>query len=209
MKKYLVALIGVPLIGLALAVGLHVADLTAQPAFAASEGGFDTTQITASAAGETTDFRTFELDISRRLELPNSNGKASLEWEIEVFVDGIGEFDGSVSPSDIRININTGHASVDTVIIGCGAVNVTWKATGEEFRNDNSFKDGLGGDVRTVQHFKLTDDVTGTMCGKTIGTLDDTDTAISQVHEKCRGFSEAECDFFLDEFENFPLPPGL
>ncbi len=75
MKKYLVALIGVALIGIALAVGLHVP----QPALAAPEGDFDTIQINAFAEGETTDGRMFELDISRRRELPNPNGKASLE----------------------------------------------------------------------------------------------------------------------------------
>ncbi|MCH7654812.1 MAG: hypothetical protein IIC95_02365 [Chloroflexi bacterium] len=82
-------------------------------------------------------------------------------------------------------------------------VDVAWEASGAEFRTDESFADGDGGEVRVVESVKLTN-VSGTVCGEAIDTVED-ESAVMIVEEGyCRGFSEEDCEVFGDDVPSAP-----
>lgn len=201
MKKLLVSSVSMAIIfGLLFSVASLTTGAPSQTALASSEGNFDRVQITAVAEGMTTDSRFFEIDADRTNKRSRQNGGGAVSWSVGVSVDGVGNFATEGPNVGLHINISAGRATLNTTIEGCGVVAIEWKITGKEFRFDNSFVDGLGGDIHGIDHVKIAD-ASGTVCGLTIGTVDN--AFISEEKGRCQGFSDVECDDIADEWSDF------
>ena len=136
-----------------------------------------------------------------------------MAWAIGVEFDGEDEFedfefDDDAPPASFSVNFDTGRATVKTNVDGC-KLNVTWKASGEEFRSDNSHDDGEGTEVGVVKSVKLTD-VSGKVCGEEFDTNTGADNAQIIVDTfYCRGevggeLTKKECKVLR---ENIPSAP--
>ena len=204
MKRLLVSWVGMAIIfGLLFSVASLTTGVPSQAALAASEGNFDRVQITAFAEGMTTDFRFFEIDADRTNLRSPQNGGGAVSWNVGVSVEGLGDFETGGPNVGLHINFKSGRASLNANIDGCGVVDVMWEATGKEFRFDNSFIDGLGGDIHGIHDIKITD-ASGTVCDLTIGTADN--SSINEEKGSCKGFSEQECEDIGDEYSEFQEP---
>ena len=195
---------------LVLGVGVLVGilGLGAISASGAPEGGFDLVQTAAVVHGTTEDGTDFTVELQRTVKRGNAVG-----WGIGVEFDGEDEFedfefDDDAPPASVSVNFNTGRATVKTKVDGC-KLNVTWEASGEEFRSDNSHDDGEGTEVAVVKSVKLTD-VSGKVCGEEFDTDTVEDSAQIIVEAfYCRGkvggeLTKQECKVLR---ENIPSAP--
>ena len=200
--KHVSVVLAALLLGVGVLVG--ILGLGAQSASAAPEGGFERVQTTALVEGELDGSVAFSVEADRVVKQPPKNPGSAVSWTIEVAVDGIGEFEDEGPTAGLNINFTTGRATLNTNLEGCGVVDVTWEASGEEFRSDNFFANGEGGEVRVVESVKLTA-VSGTVCGLTIATVEEDTTLIIVEAGYCRGFGEEEdCGDLTDEVPSAP-----
>ena len=188
------------LLGVAVLVGML--GFGAQSASGAPEGGFDRVQTTAFAEG-TAGSIDFVVTVDRTIK-HQTDPVSAVGWGIEVEFDGE-EFEtgGKTARADFDIKFSQGWATVETDLEGCGEVEVTWEASGEEFRSDNTWIEGEGVEVRVVESVKLTD-VEGTVCDEEIDTVEENAQIIVEAGY-CRGdLTKRECKDLGDDVPSAP-----
>ena len=198
--KHVSVVLAVLLLGVAVLVG--ILGLGAPSASAAPEGGFDLVQTAAFAKGTTIGSIGFLLDVDRTVKQPPTDLGSAASWTIEIEFGG--DFFEDEGPTvGLDINFNTGRATLNTDLEGCGEVDVTWEASGEEFRSDNTFADGEGVEVRVVKSVKLTD-VSGTVCDVAIDTVEENAQIIVESFY-CRGdLTKQECKDLRNDIPSAP-----